>query len=110
MAREALCDRVGLAAARVHARTGDDCDLGNQHRGILDEHAVGVLRERRQPFEPAAERGERRDVGSVLHNRTRGIDRRALEEAELARGETRADLSDEGKHEGREYTGAGVLS
>ncbi len=94
MALERLRDTGCLGAPGEGTRAGDDSDAGQHDRRILDEHAVGAPRQRRKPFESAAEELQRAGIFPVLMRRALHIDGNALEMRELATRELRTDFSD----------------
>jgi hypothetical protein len=91
---ECLRNRSRFAAPRGGARPGDDGNLSQHHGRILHEHAVGVLRQRRQPLESAAERLQRLRIVTVLARGALRIDCSTLEVCELALGKLRTNFSD----------------
>src|SRR5437763_1248866 len=96
--RERGGDALDFIATRGGAGPRDQSDLRHQHRGILDEYAVGVLGERRQPLDAAPERGERGDILRVLAAGLRHVDRGTCEMSELAARERFRHFPDEGDH------------
>jgi hypothetical protein len=91
---ECLRNRSRFTAPRGGARPGDDGNLGQHHGRILHEHAIGVLRQRGQPLQTAAERLQRLRIVTVLAHRTLRIDCSTLEVCELALGKLRTNFSD----------------
>ena len=96
--RERGGDALDFIATRGGAGPRDERDFRHQHRGILDEYPVGVLGERRQPLDAAAERGERGDILRVLAPRLRHVDRSTRQMSELTARERFPHFPHEGDH------------
>jgi len=96
--RERSGDRRGLAAPRRSARLGDQRDIIDDHRRVLDEAAVCMCVVGGESLHARACRGERVDVRRVLEPGELDVDRRGRRlRAERLR-ERRRDVAYERAH------------
>src|ERR1700736_1044977 len=98
MAAERGGDTGHFSAARRRAWARDDRDFRDQYGGIFDKNAVRVLRQRRQPLEPAPEGLQLGGVLPVPTPGTGAVDGDALKMRELAARERVCHFSDKGNH------------
>ena len=86
-------DRFGLRLAGIRPGSGDDRQLRQDDRRVLDEHRVRKIGLLRQPYELAAEGNQRLLVDMMLTARQVDIDWLAGEMGELALVEPFTDVT-----------------
>ena len=90
---KSLFDRGQFASSRGRARSAHDREFRHHHRGVLDEHAIGLVRVGSKALDPASQHLEGLEVGRMLCPGPIEVDRSAIEVCELAIGDSGADLS-----------------